>query len=96
MTKSPRGPHTALVILCSLQGSDRYGWLSSAEREADLKLQHRHARLIIFRHLHAEICTDLLWIPQVKEVQVALVTHLLVCGEHDDVAAEIEAARSDS
>lgn len=42
------------------------------------------------------ICTNLLWIPQVKEVQVALVTHLLVCGEHDDVAAEIKAARSDS
>lgn len=40
--------------------------------------------------------TDLLWIPQVKEVQEALVTHLLVCGEHDDVAAEVEAARSDS
>lgn len=42
------------------------------------------------------MCTNLLWIPQVKEVQVALVTHLLVCGEHDDVAAEIEAARPDS
>lgn len=42
------------------------------------------------------ICTDLLWIPQVKEVEVALVTHLLVCGEHDDVAAEIKATRSDS
>lgn len=41
-------------------------------------------------------CTNLLWIPQVKEVQEALVTHLLVCGEHDDVAAEIKAARSDS
>lgn len=41
------------------------------------------------------MCTNLLWIPQVKEVQVALVTHLLVCGEHDDVAAEIKAARSD-
>lgn len=42
------------------------------------------------------LCTNLLWISQVKEVQIALVTHLLVCGEHDDVAAEIEAARSDS
>lgn len=42
------------------------------------------------------ICTYLLWIPQVKEVQETLVTHLLVCGEHDDVAAEVEAARSDS
>lgn len=42
------------------------------------------------------VCTDLLWIPQVKEVQEALVTHLLVCGEHDDVAAEVETARSDS
>lgn len=40
--------------------------------------------------------TYLLWIPQVKEVQEALVTHLLVCGEHDDVAAEIEATCSDS
>lgn len=40
--------------------------------------------------------TNLLRIPQVKEVQVALVTHLLVCGEHDDVAAEVEPARSDS
>lgn len=40
--------------------------------------------------------TDLLRIPQVKEVQEALVAHLLVCGEHDDVAAEVEAARSDS
>lgn len=40
-------------------------------------------------------CTYLLRVPQVKEVQVALVTHLLVCGEHDDVAAEVEAARSD-
>lgn len=42
------------------------------------------------------ICTNLLWVPQVKEVQVTLVTHLFVCREHDDVAAEIEAARSDS
>lgn len=42
------------------------------------------------------ICTNLLWISQVKEVQVALVTHLLVRGEHDDVATEIKAARSDS
>ena len=33
MTNSPSGPHTALVILWSLQGSDRYGWLSSAETE---------------------------------------------------------------
>ena len=41
------------------------------------------------------MCTDLLWVPQVKEVQEALVAHLLVCGEHDDVAAEVEAARSD-
>lgn len=40
--------------------------------------------------------TNLLWVPQVEEVQVALVTHLLVCGEHDDVAAEVEATRSDS
>lgn len=40
--------------------------------------------------------TNLLLISQVKEVQVALVTHLLVCGEHDDVATEIKAARSDS
>lgn len=45
--------------------------------------------------VHCVICTNLLWIPQVKEVQEALVTHLLVCGEHDDVAAEVEAARSD-
>lgn len=42
------------------------------------------------------VCTNLLWVPQVKEVQEALVTHLFVCGEHDDVAAEVEAARSDS
>lgn len=41
-------------------------------------------------------CTYLLWIPQIKEVQVALVTHLLVCGEHDDVAAEVKATCSDS
>lgn len=40
--------------------------------------------------------TNLLWVPQVKEVQVALVAHLFVCGEHDDVATEVEAARSDS
>lgn len=40
--------------------------------------------------------TNLLWISQIKEVQVALVSHLLVCGEHDDVAAEIKATRSDS
>lgn len=46
--------------------------------------------------MHCVVCTNLLWIPQVKEVQVALVTHLLVCGEHDDVAAIVEAARSDS
>ncbi len=44
---------------------------------------------------HCVVCTNLLRIPQVKEVQEALVTHLLVCGEHDDVAAEVEAARSD-
>lgn len=42
------------------------------------------------------ICTNLLWIPQVEEVQEALVTHLLICGEHDDVAAEIKAAGPDS
>lgn len=41
------------------------------------------------------LCTDLLWVPQVKVVEEALVTHLLVCGEHDDVAAEVEAARPD-
>lgn len=46
--------------------------------------------------MHCVVCTNLLWIPQVKEVQVALVTHLLVCGEHDDVAAEVETARPDS
>lgn len=40
--------------------------------------------------------TDLLWIPQVEEVQVALVPHLLVRGEHDDVATKVEATRSDS
>lgn len=40
--------------------------------------------------------TNLLWIPQVEEVQVALVAHLFVCGEHDDVAAEVEATRPDS
>lgn len=43
-----------------------------------------------------QVCTNLLWIPQVEEVQVALVTHLLVCGEHDDVAAEVEAASPNS
>lgn len=41
------------------------------------------------------VCTYLLRVPQVKEVQETLVTHLLVGGEHDDVAAEIEAARPD-
>lgn len=40
--------------------------------------------------------TDLLFVPQVEEVQVALITHLLVCREHNDVAAEVEATRSDS
>lgn len=37
--------------------------------------------------------TDLLRISQVEEVEETLVAHLLVCGEHDDVAAEVEAAR---
>lgn len=41
------------------------------------------------------ILTDLLGDSQVKEVQVALVAHLLVCGEHDDVPAEVEATRPD-
>lgn len=40
-------------------------------------------------------CTYLLWVPQVKKVQVALVTHLLVCGEHDDVSAEVKSTRPD-
>lgn len=46
--------------------------------------------------INIEERTDLLRVSQVKEVKEALVAHLLVCGEHDDVAAEVEAARSDS
>lgn len=48
------------------------------------------------KSLDCVVHTNLLWISQVEEVQVALVSHLLVCGEHDDVAAEIKATRSDS
>ena len=40
--------------------------------------------------------TYLLGVSQVKVVEKALVAHLLVCGEHDDVAAEVEATCPDS
>ena len=33
--------------------------------------------------------------PQVKEAHEALVAHLLVCGEHDDVAPKIKATGAD-
>lgn len=35
--------------------------------------------------------TNLLRVPQVKEVQIALVTHLFIGGEHYYVAAEVKA-----
>ena len=37
----------------------------------------------------------MLGVPQVEEVEEALVAHLLVRGEHDDVAAEVEATGPD-
>lgn len=37
------------------------------------------------------VLTDLAWIPQIKEAHKTLIAHLLVCGEHDDVAPEVEA-----
>lgn len=37
--------------------------------------------------------TDLLGVSQIEVVQEALVAHLFVGGEHDDVPAEVEAAR---
>lgn len=44
----------------------------------------------------APALTDLAGIPQVKEAHEALVAHLLVCGEHDDVAPEVKATGPDS
>lgn len=40
--------------------------------------------------------TDLARIPQVKEAHKALVAHLLVRGEHDDVAPKVKATGPDS
>lgn len=35
--------------------------------------------------------TNLLWVPEVKEVQETLVAHLFVSREHDDVPTEVKA-----
>ena len=40
--------------------------------------------------------TDLARIPQVKEAHKALVAHLLVRGEHDDIAPKVKATGPDS
>lgn len=44
----------------------------------------------------ASALTDLARIPQVKEAHKALVAHLLVRGEHDDVAPKVKTTGPDS
>lgn len=52
---------------------------------------------IITGDLHVGlVAVDLAWIPQIKEAHEALIPHLLVCGEHDDVAPKVKAAGPDS
>lgn len=44
----------------------------------------------------SSVLTDLAWIPQIKEAHKTLISHLLVCGEHDDVAPKVKATGPDS
>lgn len=42
------------------------------------------------------VLTNLARIPEVKEAHKALVAHLLVRGEHDDIASKVKATGPDS
>lgn len=47
---------------------------------------------IITGDLHVGlVAVNLAWIPQIKEAHKTLIAHLLVCGEHDDVAPKVKA-----
>lgn len=53
---------------------------------------HNHMKIILCYKIVKP--TDLLGVSQVKVVEIALVTHLFVCGKHDDVSTEVKAACS--
>ena len=73
-----RDPHVGLIAVCVGQHMSGPGLWS-------------HALHLNPSPVPQPRLTDLAWIPQVKEAYEALVAHLLVCGEHDDVAPKVKA-----
>lgn len=77
-----RDLHVGLVVVCVGQQMSGPGlWSRALHLNSSPEPQHR--------------LTNLARIPQVEEAHEALVAHLLVRGEHDDVAPEVKATGPD-
>lgn len=75
-----RDLHVRLIVVCEEQQMSGPGLWSCT---------------LYFNPSPAPVLTDLARIPQVKETYEALVTHLLIRGEHDDVAPKVKATCPD-